>query len=274
MRLGLIGDNIAASHAPRLHRSAGALVGLDVTYDSLVPVEEGLDFDALFTRCEARGYRGLNITHPYKVRAAERVRISDPLVRAMGAINTVLFEDDGPTGFNTDYTGFVEAIRRGLRSRPPGTVTLAGAGGVGKAMAFGLVALGARGIRIVDKDRPRAEALAEAVRLVAGETNASVADNVKDAAAGADGLLNATPIGMVGYSGNVFSSVHISGASWAFDAIYTPRETEFLRAARAGGLQVIDGYELFFYQGVDAWRLFHGNSPDEAALRAAIEGER
>ena len=132
VRLGLIGDNIADSQAPRLHRLAGELRGIAVRYDLLVPAEVGLGFDALFDRCADGGYRGINVTHPYKERAAARVEIESPLVRAMGAVNLVRFEVDRQGGFNTDHTGFLSAWRARFETETPGTVCQVGAGWSGQ----------------------------------------------------------------------------------------------------------------------------------------------
>ena len=162
-RLGLIGDNIAASQAPRLHALAGALQRIAVRYDLLVPAELGLGFDALFDRCADGSYHGINVTHPYKERAAARVEIENPLVRAMGAVNLVRFAPDRPRGFNTDYSGFLSAYRAKFGSDMPGIVCQVGAGGAGKAIGFALAELGADAIRIVDIDRDRAQALAGAL---------------------------------------------------------------------------------------------------------------
>ena len=153
-RLGLIGDNIAASQAPRLHALAGALQRIAVRYDLLVPAELGLGFDALFDRCADGSYHGINVTHPYKERAAARVEIENPLVRAMGAVNLVRFAPDRPRGFNTDYTGFLSAYRAKFGIEAPGIVCQVGAGGAGKAIGF--CAGRARGGRDPDRGhRPR-----------------------------------------------------------------------------------------------------------------------
>ena len=133
VRLGLIGDSIAASQAPRLHTLAGAIRGIAVRYDLLVPAEFGLGFDALFDRCAGGRYRGINVTHSYKERAAARVEIENPLVRAMGAVNLVRFESDRRQGFNTDYTGFLRAWRVKFGTDAPGVVCQVGAGGAGRA---------------------------------------------------------------------------------------------------------------------------------------------
>ena len=89
LKLGLIGDNIAQSKAPLLHRLAGEIAGLAVTYDRLVPRELGVDFDETFDICTAGSYRGVNITYPYKERAAARTGRRRPPVRADGAGDAV-----------------------------------------------------------------------------------------------------------------------------------------------------------------------------------------
>ena len=279
LKLGLIGDNIAASSAPHLHRCAGRLCAVDVSYDLLVPREMGLGFEQLFGHARATGYHGLNITYPYKERAAALVHVADPLVQAIGAVNTIVFgadPADRPQGFNTDYTGFMVACRQGLGHCAPGTVCMIGAGGVGKAIGFGLLGLGADCIRVVDLDPAKAHDLAAA--LSTARTSANTATRIEvltdpaQAARGADGLINCTPLGMVGIGGTPLPKPAMAGASWAFDAVYTPVDTNFLRDAQTAGLTVISGYELFFGQGVDAWTIFTGLPLDPAALRAKLQG--
>jgi shikimate dehydrogenase len=75
---------------------------------------------------------------------------------------------------------------------------------------------------------------------------------------------------MVGYGGTPLPAEAMAGAEWAFDAVYTPVDTQFLTDAAAAGLAVISGYELFFFQGVHAWAHFAGLPLDEGALRKAL----
>jgi shikimate dehydrogenase len=164
VRLGLIGDNISHSRAPLLHRLAGELCGVDLRYDRLIPKDIGKDFDAIFDDCARDGYRGVNVTYPYKERAAEKVSINDPLVRSIGAVNTVVFTAAGPKGFNTDYSGFIAGYRGVKGEAAPGPVCMIGAGGVGKAVAFGLIVLGLDELRVVERDLEKAEALAMSLR--------------------------------------------------------------------------------------------------------------
>ncbi len=272
IHLGLIGDNIAASQAPRLHQLAGAQFGAHVQYDLLVPLAQGTTAQALFERARAQGFQGLNITYPYKETATQWVDIPEPLVRAIGAVNTVVFTADGAKGYNTDHSGFVASLRRAKVDVASGVVTLIGAGGVGKAVAFGLIALGVAEIRIVDLNAARADGLAMALRDAARSVAVHVVSDVVAAAKGADGLINCTPIGMVGHAGTPMPADAMRGARWAFDAVYTPRDTAFLDHARRAGLQVVSGYELFVFQGVHAWSKFDGRTLDEDQLRADLEG--
>jgi shikimate dehydrogenase len=270
IRLGLIGDNIARSQSPRLHRLAGAQNGRRVIYDPLIPADMGKDFDGVFAHVASAGYRGVNVTYPYKERAASKVAIDDPLVRAIGAVNTVVFDDGGPHGFNTDYSGFMAAYRRVRGDAPPGPVLMIGAGGVGKAVAFGLITLGLSEIRIADRDLPKAKALAAALEATRPGLTTRTGTDVALLAPGASGVINCTPVGMVGYDGTPLPRALMTGGAWVFDAVYTPVDTQFLQDAAAQGLQVISGYELFFGQGVDAWRIFTDLPLDEARMRREL----
>jgi shikimate dehydrogenase len=274
VRLGLIGDNILASKAPVLHRLAGDLSGLDITYETLIPRKLGMSFDETFEYCRANGYRGVNVTYPYKEVVTAKVTIDDPFVRGIGAANTVIFEADGPKGFNTDYSGFISGFRNVMAEEPAGRVLMIGAGGVGKAIAFALLKLGLEGLVILDLDMAKAEALADGLRRTAPGIDISVATDAAMAAEGADGLINCTPVGMMGgmtgHEGTPLAAKYMQGAKWAFDAVYTPVDTRFLADAAAEGLVAISGYELFFYQGVDAWRFFVGTPLDLGELRRLL----
>ena len=270
IRLGLVGDHIIASRAPRLYAIAGRMRGIEITYDLLVPAEQGAGFDELFDRCAAGDYHGLNITYPYKERAAARVAIESPLVHAIGAVNTIVFAADGPRGFNTDHTGFITAWRIRFEPARPGVVCQAGAGGVGRAVAFGLAELGATAIRLFDLDRARAESLAAALRAARSGIEVTAFANLEEAARGARGIVNCSPIGMVGHEGSPVPIGLMEGAEWAFDAVYTPVDTRFLADAAAAGLATLSGYELFFEQGQDCIRIFLGGPVDRTRLREEL----
>ena len=109
VKLGLIGDNIARSQSPRLHELAGQLMGRPVTYDRLVPPALGLDFDAVFDRAMADGYRGLNITYPYKERVVPRLQLTSR--RSRGSAHAIRC--------SSSQTGRAGSTRIGQGSRRP-----------------------------------------------------------------------------------------------------------------------------------------------------------
>ena len=270
LKLGLIGDNIAASRAPDLHRIAGRLNNKDVQYDRLIPKELNQTFDQILESCRDNGYQALNITYPYKEHVVSQVTINDPMVRAIAAVNTVVFDGTLSKAYNTDYTGFIAAYEQVRASAAPGVCCLVGTGGVGRALAFGLVKLGADEIRLFDRDSAKAQQLAYDLNALDPQTVVTAADDLDVATANCDGLLNGTPLGMVGYPGSAFEPKAIANAAWVFDAVYTPIETMFLQSAKATGAQIISGYELFFFQGVHAWHHFTGLDVNTQKLRAAL----
>jgi len=270
VRLGLIGDNIAASSAPRFHRLAGAQSGLEVIYDRLVPKALNLGFDEVFEACQSGGYRGINVTYPYKERAVGKVRVDDALVRAIGAVNTVIFGGGQPLGHNTDYSGFIAAYRDAMEDKAPGAVCLIGTGGVGRAVAFGLVQLGADALHLADLDQDKAHGLARDLKRSAPHLRVTVFGDPVSAAAEAEGVINCTPLGMVGNAGTPLGQAVLGRARWAFDAVYTPVDTQFLKEAAQAGLTTISGYELFFHQAVDAWKIFAGTKLDLPRMRREL----
>lgn len=266
IQLGLIGENISKTRAPRLHEYLGRLCGLDVVYtphDSEgVP---GFDPIRKLHECAAAGYAGVNVTHPYKPvvpKALPRLHQSAALV---GSLNTVVFGDDEWLGANTDYTGFIAGYRHIFGDRPPGRVLLLGAGGVGRAIAFALEELAETEIHIHDVMPERAEALAAGLRAGGRNAQAVPAGALAEVAAGVDGLINGTPIGMYKHPGLPLPAALIGGQRWAFDAVYTPLRTEFIQTCEAAGLAVMTGFELFFFQGLDAFRFFTGITVDPKA---------
>lgn len=273
LRLGLIGDNIAASGAPRLHVLAGTQIGRQVSYDRLVPPERGESFEAVFEAARAEGYRGLNITYPYKERVLDLVEPATPLIAAIGAVNTVLFEGTRAVGHNTDFSGFHAAYTEARGPIVPGSVLIIGTGGVGRAIGFALARLGASALRLVDRDMAKTGTLAADLARAFPSLELETGSKAGALATGVDGIVNCTPVGMVGMPGSPIDRAAIGPVGWAFDAVYTPRDTQFLHDAAACGRLTISGWELFFHQGVDAFALFSGKAVDAGKLRAHLLAE-
>lgn len=267
--LGLIGAPIAHSAAPAMHEAAAAALNLDARYH-LIEVA-GANRQALrkmLAGVRTLGFAGVNITYPYKEAVVPLLDALAPQARAMGAVNTVVASGGKLTGHNTDATGFARLLADLDLPIKGAPTMLVGAGGVGRAIAFALVAAGAHLVRIVDIDPRRANALAKA--LPAG-ARVEVCATVEEAVIGATGLINGTPVGMAPDVGTPIPAHLLRPHHWVADAVYSPLWTPLLRAAQARGARIATGRELAIAQAVDAFELFTNLAPSPVAMSAAFD---
>ncbi|MEZ5553234.1 MAG: hypothetical protein R3E82_20300 [Pseudomonadales bacterium] len=272
MKVGLLGNGIGRSRAKHLHELIGEQLGHPLTYVPMDLESRGrVSLADELTRCENAGFAGVNVTNPYKSEAFLAVHRTVSMPDGLTSVNTVLFREDGWTGTNTDCSGFVRAFRSGFGAdAQPGRVLIAGAGagGVGKAIAFALQELGAVELAIHDTAPMAARALAS--ELDTCGQRARVTTDLAAEMRSADGLVNATPVGMFQYPGCVFPSSGLEDQRWAFDAVYTTEHTDFLLACAGRGIAVLSGFKLFLYQGLDAWQHFTGVAADAGSIERAF----
>ncbi len=265
--VGLIGEGITGSRMPALHEAEGAAQGLTYIYRLLDlagrPGAAG-DLPGLLALARLAGFAGLNVTHPFKQAIIQHLDALSPDAAALQAVNTVVFADGVAIGHNTDWSGFAESFRRELGDVARRRVVLLGAGGAGAAVAHALLRLDVAAIRIVDSDPARAGRLAEALRTRFGPDRATMSG--ADAIGEADGVVNATPVGMDKYPGLPISLELLRPGLWVADIIYFPFETALLRAARALGCRTMGGGGMAVFQAVEAFRLFTGIAPDAGRM--------
>lgn len=274
--IGLIGSDVAGSLTPPLLAAEAAALGIPCVARPIDPATmpvAGDDWGRLVRLAGEFGFDGVNVTHPAKFAALEAVDEADDDARVLGAVNTVLYRDGRALGRNTDHSGFV----RGLRGRHPEAdlddVVLVGAGGAGAAIAYGLLGAGARRVTVVDVDADRVSALGRrlASAFAGDRIRACAPDDVAAAVRSATGLVNATPIGMVGHAATTpIDAALLATHLWVADAVYRPLETPLIRAARAAGCTTIDGGNMAVGQAVDAFRLFTDQDPDASRMRATF----
>lgn len=258
LRLGLIGGNITETRSPALQMVCGLSAGRNVTYDLLIPAEQEMTLEAMLQRCSVAGFDGVNVTYPYKEEVLTFVAAGEPVVAAIGASNTVRFSPAGATAWNTDYTGFMAAYRTKWGSVAPGKVVMIGTGGVGRAIAFALAELGADEIQLCDLDSAKALALANVLQTHTGTRTTVISAAQLIDVSGIDGLINCTPLGMAGRQGSALPAGAKGAPRWAFDAVYTPELTQFRAQVEAMGADFLSGYELYFHQGIQGFRIFSG----------------
>ena len=263
--VGLIGAGIQASRTPRLHEREGAEQGLRYIYklidlDALALTPDALP--ELVTAAQRFGFAGLNVTYPCKQSIIPLLDDLTPDARALGAVNTVVFKDGGRIGHNTDWWGFAESFKRELPDVPRDRVVQFGAGGAGSAVAHALLTLGVAALTIIDTDHARAEQLAAGLGNRFGAGCAVAGRDVARAIAAAEGVVNATPVGMAKHPGMPLPAHLLRPALWVADIVYFPLETELLRSARARGCRTMGGGGMAVFQAVGAFRLFTGLEPD------------
>lgn len=267
--VGLIGANIMKSLSPALHADAFAAAAIEGYYH-LMDVNLGSRrLPQLFDAAKTVGFAGTNVTFPFKQDVLALLDDLDPEAAQIGAVNTVTFAADGrATGYNTDRRGFRLNFEEGLgRARAEAaTVVLIGTGGAGCAVAFALMDLGVASLVLHDRDADRSAGLAGEIAGHYGASRCRVAGDLAAEVAAADGVVNATPIGMHGFPGNPVPVDALHAGQWAADIIYTPIETAFIQAAAAKGLRVLTGGGMCVHQAAEAFRLFTGVAPDTARM--------
>ena len=275
--VGLIGAGIQASRTPAMHEQEGARQGLRYLYKLIDLQKLRLGVDALpdlLLAAERMGFDGLNVTHPCKQAVIPLLHELSDDARALGAVNTVVLGGGRRVGHNTDGWGFAESFRRHLPDARRRRVVQLGAGGAGSAVAQAALTLGTERLAIFDTDRARAEGIAAELCARFGPGRAESGQDLEVAVAEADGLINATPVGMADYPGLPLPAELLRPTLWVADIVYFPMETELLARARALGCRTLDGGGMAVFQAVEAFRLFTGIAPDaERMLRhfAAID---
>jgi len=270
--VGLVGRGIQKSRSPAMHEAEGTAQGLDYVYrlfdTELMPPQ--MTLDEILRCAEISDFAGLNITYPAKVEIIAHLDDLSEAARMVGAVNTVVFRDGKRRGHNTDLWGFAESFRRNMGDVARDNVLLIGAGGAGAAVAHALCDCRAGTLWIADADADRAGALARKVCDSHGAGTAYPVENIADAAALSDGLVNATPVGMAHMPGMPIAQELIRPEMWVADIIYFPLETELLRTARNRGCRTLSGAGMAVFQAVRAFELFTGLKPDVARMEAAF----
>lgn len=275
--VGLIGSTIARSLSPAMHGAAFAYHGIDESY-ALWSIGEA-ELPDQIRALRVAPMRGANVTIPYKGAALALVDEwgTDPDVRTLGALNTIVRLPDGRLrGLNTDVAGFIDGLRADGCEPSGANVVLLGSGGAARGVAWGLLGAGIASLTIVNRTTQRAHDLAAAlapintarrpIRILA-EDDAALPAAVERATV----LVNATSVGSDDVSSPLdpcwlHPALHVS------DLIY--RTTPLLRAARACGAWTQDGLEMLVRQGALAFQAWTDLPAPIDAMRAAALAAR
>ena len=270
--VGLIGYPLHHSLSPAMHNAAFAEMGLDWCYLPL-PVKPNSLSEAV-AGLRALGFQGANVTIPYKERVMEFLDTNSEAAQAIGAVNTILVRGEKLCGHNTDWMGFLRALREGGFEPSEKTALVLGAGGAARAVVYALAREGAR-VVVLNRTPERAQALVQALSSFTDASleafplsEVTLAREVRDVQL----LVNATPVGMYPETEHspVPEGLPLPSSLTVFDLVYNPLKTSLVKQAEARGLRTLGGLGMLVHQGGEAFRLWTGQEAPVEVMRQAI----
>jgi len=271
---GVMGWPVGHSRSPVIHNHWIAQYHLKGAY-ALLPVQPERLEEAI-KGLVALGFAGCNVTIPHKVNAMKMMDYVHPTAQRMGAINTIVVQKDGALhGFNNDGLGYIQS----LRDEDPhwradaGPVLILGAGGASRAITLSLLEQGAKEIRLVNRSKHKAQALADEFSVLGlGEIRVLDWEDRNDAMQGVSLLINTTNQGMHGQADLEVDLSQLPAHALVSDAIYIPLETQLLKTARQRGHVTVNGLGMLLNQARPAFEAWFGVLPEiTPALRSAIQ---
>ena len=273
-RLAVIGHPVAHSSSPGMHQPALDALGIDARYIK-VDVPPGHVAEA-FSRMKALGFIGCNVTVPHKLEALAACDHVHAEARALGAVNTIRFDDDGLHGFNTDGPGFVRAIIEDFEF-PLSTfsVLIAGAGGgAGQAIATQCALQGVPQLVLVNRSLDKLGPLVERLRALGPSTEvvamSFVDSGLESACERCDLVVNTTSVGLRPGDGSPLPLGCLRSGLCVYDTIYRPAVTPLLAAASEAGSRTANGLSLLLHQGVLAFQHWFPQTDPLVHMREAL----
>lgn len=259
IKLGVIGWPISHSRSPLIHNHW--LRALDMAGDyTLVPIDPQTNFRHALQALADNGYCGANVTLPHKENAFAAMDTVSVTAKKLGAVNTISFKDGKMFGDNTDGGGYLASLDEAApahdwRARP---ALVIGAGGAARAICVALAAAGVPQIRLVNRTRARADALVSlAPKIIETDDWAHRAG----AAKGCGLVVNTTGLGMTHQPALDMSLEHVDDDALVSDIVYTPLQTELMRAAQTRGLAAVGGLGMLIHQAALAFEIWFGQTP-------------
>jgi len=258
---GLIGSPVSGSLSPAIHCAVFRRVGVDAVY---LAWETGVEELGETVGALRRLANGFNVTIPHKRAVIGLLDGLSGAAEEIGAVNTVARRGGGLVGYNTDYLGVMRCLEE-ERHRPR-VVLLLGAGGAARAAAYAAAEMGARELIVANRGRERGEELAAWARTLGLDSRYVPLREAAAAAARADTVINATPVGSYaccpGEAPPVLEGLH--EGQLVFDMVYRPLETVLLREARRRGARTVDGLCMLVWQALEADRLWERVEPSRS----------
>jgi len=275
--LGVIGYPVEHSLSPAMHNAAIAQLGVDYVYLPFPIAPENLA--AAIEGFAAIGVVGFSVTIPHKQAIMPLLTEISPLAQAVGAVNTVYRQANKWLGTNTDVEGFVAPLRTCNRDWKQTVAVILGNGGAARAVVAGCSELGCATIHVVGRNQAKLKQFFASWEVSSLSVNLQIHswEELPQLIPQANLLVNTTPIGMYPQVSQSPLSVdemgNLPAGAIAYDLIYTPRPTQFLKYAEQVGAIAIDGLEMLVQQGAAALQIWLQQPPPVDVMRQALENE-
>ena len=267
---GLIGDPVEHTMSPVMHNAAFRKTGVDYIYLPFRVRKEELD--KAMEGMRALNIRGLNVTIPHKVTVLQFLDKLDSLAEKIEAVNTIVNDDGVLTGYNTDASGFLQALlEKGIEPKGKNVVIL-GAGGASRAISFILADRGANPVilnRLLELDWAK-ELAGKISQTFNKEVDALELnrENLVETLGKADILVNATSLGMnPNIDQTPVPSDLLRPGLIVFDIVYNPIKTSLLKEAEAAGAETIGGLDMLVWQGALAFEKWTGRKAPAGLMK-------
>ena len=270
---GVIGNPVEHSLSPAIHNAAFQKLGLNFVYLAFRVEAIG---DAI-KRLRALGsFRGASVTIPHKVATVPLLDSIEPTARHIGAINTIVAKGGTLTGYNTDATGALRALREGAVALKGRQVVILGSGGAARAIAFALgTEPGIDRLTILGIDNQERTALVRDLQSKTGMTVQESSLNegtLRKVLPDTHVLIHCTPMGMSPKLHETSVPVTLLHAGLTvMDIVYNPRDTRLLKDAKAAGCRTIPGLEMFLHQAAAQFELWTNQTAPADVMRAVLE---
>jgi len=255
---GVIGNPVSKSMGYLIHNRAFQEIGSPDIYVSFLVK----NVEKFFNEFE-EFFAGLSVTMPFKENIIPLMDEVDDTAQKIGAVNTVVKENNGWKGANTDCTGAIQALESHLNLKDK-NVLIIGSGGTAKAIGYGVVAKGARLTVTYNRNKERGEKLATELgcRLASSR---DIGDHDYDV------LINCSPVGMSPHIDEApFPTRNLKSGMVVFDCVYNPPKTRLLKEAKSTGCTVISGVELFINQAALQFEMWTGEKAPVKAMREVL----
>ena len=256
---GVLGNPIAQSKSPRLHRHWLRKYGLLGDYVPLHVTEENLE--TVVRAMPKMGFVGANVTLPHKIAVMQFADQITDRATLIGAANTLTFKDDGKIiADNTDGYGFMANLKQNAPDWDPtsGPAVLLGAGGAARAIIVALADAGVTEILLTNRTRTKADALRAEFGTRIRVVDWVQAGNILE---GAATVINSTSLGMTGNAALRIPLDGLTKGTLVTDIVYSPLRTRLLEEAETAGCTVVDGLGMLLHQGVPGFERWFGARP-------------